>query len=113
MVAPAVATRIEERLGSTALGVSCTLARSLPQGARDARKGEVWFLGRTTRGNWSDVVDVEHRFLSGLRQSAVFAPIACPVDDDAPQRGYHRHPSAGMRGAAKPLGAQSEQGQEF
>ncbi len=48
----------------------------LPQGARDARERQVLERGHATGRSRSDVVDVERRLLTGLREPAILAPLA-------------------------------------
>ena len=55
--------------------------RSFFEGARHARKREVFEHGPATLGKRHDVVEVKRRFLRPLRQQAILAQIPRPAAD--------------------------------
>ena len=74
VLAPDVATRMEQSHQLTAHGINSSLARCLAQGAGNASERQVVGDRRTASLDRNDVVDVEGRFLTLLRQPAILTP---------------------------------------
>lgn len=49
---------------------------TFPQGARDARERQILESGHASGDSRNDVIDVERRFLTGLREPAILTPVA-------------------------------------
>jgi hypothetical protein len=67
---------MEELRRGTGGRIDCDAPRSFPQGARDARERQVVESGYAPGDSRNDVIDVERRFLTGLREPAILASIA-------------------------------------
>lgn len=74
VLAPDIATRMEQSHHLAAHGIDGSLARSLAQGAGNARERQVVGDRRTASLDRNDVVDVKGRFLTLLRQPAILTP---------------------------------------
>jgi len=93
MQVPSIAARIEDRRRRCGSGVENELTGALSERARDARQGEVCQFRLTARSDRNHMVHMEERFLAGLRQATILAPILCAVLNTAAQLLRNVHPA--------------------
>jgi hypothetical protein len=74
---------MEELRHLTGIRIGRRGTRSFPQRARDARECQVLERSGTASYSRNDVVDVERRFLAGLCDSTILAPLARSEPDSA------------------------------
>ncbi len=85
MLMPFVAARVKEHCHHSGGGIDGGTSRPFAQGTIDARPCQVADLGRTSRRNRHDVVDMIRRSLADLSKPAIFASTTSPVNDEATQ----------------------------
>lgn len=90
--APSILARIEKRSSLATLRIAGFLPCSFAQGTRDAGERKVCQGGSSPSLLGPNVIYVEGRFLTSLREAAVFTPVTRPVNHLCPQgcRNGHR-----------------------
>src|ERR1700738_3970143 len=90
---PWIAARIEDRFHCSGSTIENGLTGSFSERTRNARQGQVIQFRLTICRKWNDMIHMEERFLSGLRQAAIFAPLLSPLQNTAAERVRNIHPA--------------------